>query len=79
MELYVLESGEKVDVLDLVTTIKEVTRQFPVSRGSVVMWMYKDLFNWQQVEGTYLIDRQSFVDFWNEKHQNSLDVDVTSK
>ncbi len=74
-----LETGEVVDVLDAVTTIKEVTQQFPISRGSVVMWMYKDMFNWQQVCGTYLIERESFVNFWNEKYQNSLDVDVTSK
>lgn len=78
MEILILETGEKGQLLDLVTTIKELTQQFPVSRGSIVMWMYKDHFDWQQVCGTYLIDRASFVEFWNNKYQNSLDVDSTS-
>lgn len=74
-----LETGEVIHVLDAVTTLKEITQQFPISRGALVMHMYKDRFEWVQICGTFIIDRESFVDFWNEKHQNSLDVDCTSK
>lgn len=74
-----LSTGEIVDPLDVVTTIKEITETFPISRGSVVMWMYQDKFEWRQVAGTFIISSESFVDFWNDKYRNSLDVSETSR
>jgi hypothetical protein len=73
-----LPNGETIAVLELVTTIKEVTEDFHVSRGSLYMWMYKDKFEWVKVRGTVLIDRQSFVDFYHSE-RNRLDVSDLSK
>ncbi len=73
-----LDTGEIVKPLDLVTTVKEVTEDFHVSRGSLYMWMYKDKFEWTKVRGTVIIDRESFVDFWRSE-RNYLDTTETAK
>jgi hypothetical protein len=74
-----LDTGEIVEPLELVTTVREITDEFPISRGALQMWMYKDAFEWVQIGRTIIIDRESFVNFWNERNHSSLDVDVTSK
>lgn len=73
-----LETGEVISVLDCVTTIKEVTEDFHISRGSLYMWMYKDKFEWVKIRGTVLIDRESFVEFFRSERK-CLDVSETSK
>ena len=73
-----LETGEVVKPLDLITTVREVTEDFHISRGSLYMFMYKDKFEWTKVRGTVLIDRESFVDFWRERRER-LDSTDTSK
>lgn len=73
-----LETGEVVKPLDLVTTVREVTEDFHISRGSLYMWMYKDRFEWVKVRGTVLIDRESFTNFYRSERE-CLDTSDLSK
>lgn len=73
-----LETGEIVNALELVTTVREVCEDFHISRGSLYMWMYKDNFEWVKIRGTVLIDRESFAEFYRSE-RICLDTSDTSK
>jgi hypothetical protein len=73
-----LETGEVVKPLDLITTVREVTEDFHISRSSLYMMMYKDKFEWVKVRGTVIIDRESFTNFYRSE-RNCLDTTDRSK
>jgi hypothetical protein len=58
--------------------MKEITETFPISRSALVMHMWKDRFAWRTSGGIYLVDLNSFLDWWNTRREQSLDTSDTS-
>lgn len=70
-----LSTGEIVNPLDAVTTPTEILASFPeISRGALRNWMMKDKFAWVQIRRTVIINRDSFLDFYQTKSPNGLDI-----
>lgn len=74
----VVDTGERVNILDLVTTLPDICERFNISRSAVVNWMYKDRISWVKVGKTILIDVESFINYYEHSYYQ-LDADVNSK
>lgn len=76
----VVSTGEVIDAIDTVTTIREILENYPeVSRGAIRNWLSKDVFAWRNSGRTLLIDREEFAAFMRERNPQRLDADDRSK
>lgn len=74
-----VSTGEVLETIDAVTTVKEIQEIFPeVSRGALTMWRYQDKFTWRLSGRTVLIDFESFLEFYRQKRPQRLDTDSRS-
>lgn len=74
----VVSTGEVVEAIDTVTTVREILTSFPeVSRGALRNWMGKDVFNWRVSGRTILIDREQFAEWYRSR--NPLGLDSTDR
>jgi hypothetical protein len=68
-----VSTGEILSALDLVTTPSEIIEELGIKRGTLRNWMSKDYFEWVQIRRTVLIDRESFLEFYNKSSPTRLD------